>query len=171
MPALYIANASKQPHDFIYWVPESATPRRQRIPAGGQIRVYKDEIAMELVNSIVSQHQRYGMVRANEIDRTKPFVGLCYDVDRPVKVDKIMYADEHNAGVLQEASAEARKLSAGALHDAITRATEGTPLTLQNLDLEVVEQNGPTEAGINEVVTVSREASQAPVRVRTRRNR
>ena len=73
-----------------------------------------------------------------------------------------MYADEHNAGVQQEVSAEARKLSAAALHQAINRANEGTGLTLKGLGLDVVEQNGPTEAGLNESVTVSRDQVVAP---------
>ena len=171
MPALYIANASKQPHDFIYWLPESTTTRRQRIPAGGQISISSGDLPLEVITNIIKQHERFGMVRANEIDRRKPFVGLCYDIDKPVNVEKIMYADEHNAGVLQEASMEARKLSAGALHEAINRATEGTPLTLQGLDIEVVEQNGPTEAGLNEVVTVSRDPQQSQSRGRVRRPR
>jgi hypothetical protein len=171
VPKLYIANATKQNFDFIFWVSEVPQPRRQKIPAGGQIMVYQDNMTLEQINSIVKQHERYGLTRVSEIDRRKPFVGLCYDIDRPVKIEKILYADEHNAGVLQDVSMEARKLSAGALHDAILRATDRSPLTLQGLDMEVIEQNGPTESGLNEVVSVNRDNSAPPRAPRSRLRR
>ena len=44
MPSLYVANASKQPQDFLYWVPEGKAPLRQKIPAGGQAQIYKPDL-------------------------------------------------------------------------------------------------------------------------------
>lgn len=161
MPTLYVANASKQKHDFIYRVPEETSLRRQQIPAGGQITVYQPNAPIEVLRTIIDQHARYGLVDVADIDRRKPFVGVCYSLDKPIKVDKIMQADEHNAGVLQQASQEARKLSAAALHNAIDRATEGA-VKLESLELEVVEQNGPTEPGLNERVMVHRDGEDAP---------
>jgi hypothetical protein len=168
MTTLYVANASKQRHDFIYRVPEENSVRRQQINPGSQITVYQPNAPIEVLTSIVDQHKRYGLTDVAEIDRRKPFVGLCYSFDKPIKVEKIMYADEHNAGVLQEASQEARKMSAAALHAAIERATEGTA-KLESLELEVVEQNGSTEPGLNERVEVTRE--NKPVSERAPRGR
>ncbi len=165
MPTLYVANASKQKHDFIYRVPEENSVRRQQIPAGSQIVVYQPNSPIEVLRAIVDQHLKYGLMDVAEIDRRKPFIGICYSFDKPIKVDKIMQADEHNADVLQEASLDARKLSAAALHDAITQATQGA-VQIESLELEVVEQNGPTEPGLNEKVIVSR--SEEPPRRPTR---
>jgi hypothetical protein len=167
MPTLYVANASKQKHDFIYRIPEETSIRRQQIPAGGQITVYQPNASLEIVRAIVDQHLKYGLVDVADIDRRKPFVGICFSLDKPIKVDKIMQADEHNAGVLQEASLEARKLSAAALHNSINQATSGA-VQIESLELEVVEQNGPTEPGLNERVMVTREAGDSPSPIRGR---
>lgn len=158
MPTLYIANASKQKHDFIYRIPEENNVRRQQIQPGSQIVIYQPNAPQNVLSMIVDQHKAYGLVDVADIDRSKPFVGLCYCFDKPIKVEKIMYADEHNAGVLQETSQEARKMSAAALHAAIERVTEGGA-KLESLELEVVEQNGSTEPGLNERVEVSRDGS------------
>jgi hypothetical protein len=170
MPTLYVANASKQKHDFIYRIPEETSIRRQQIPAGGQIVVYQPNSSAETLKVIIDQHSKYGLIDISEIDRRKPFVGICYRFDKPIQVDKIMQADEHNAGVLQEASLEARKLSAAALHNAIDRATEGAA-KLESLELEVVEQNGPTEPGLNERVMVTRQGDNTPSPSRRGRSR
>lgn len=158
MPTLYIANASKQKHDFIYRIPEESNVRRQQIQPGSQIVIYQPNAPQNVLNMIIDQHKAYGLVDVADIDRSKPFVGLCYCFDKPIKVEKIMYADEHNAGVLQETSQEARKMSAAALHAAIERATEGGA-KLESLELEVVEQNGSTEPGLNERVEVTRDGA------------
>lgn len=158
MPTLYVANASKQNHDFIYRLPEETSFRRQQIPRGGQIVIYQANINADIVSIILDQHLRYGLVDSSKIDSTKPFVGLCYSIDKPINVNKIMYADEHNAGVLQNQSEEARKLSAAAIHDAINASTDGA-VRVERLDFEVVEQNKPSEPGLNEIVSVSRQGS------------
>lgn len=163
MPTLYVANASKQKHDFIYRIPEETSVRRQQIAPGAQIVVYQPNATLEVVKAIVDQHAIYGLVDVAEIDRRKPFVGLCYRFDKPINVEKIMQADEHNSGVLERESQEARKLSAAALHNAIERATEGA-VRIENLELEVVQQNGNSEPGLNETVSVTRDASEQPPR-------
>jgi len=163
MPTLYVANCSKQKHDFIYRIPEETSIRRQQIAPGSQIVVYQPNSALEIVKAIVDQHAIYGLVDVADIDRRKPFVGLCYRFDKPINVEKIMQADEHNSGVLERESQEARKLSAAALHNAIERATEGA-VRVENLELEVVQQNGSTEPGLNETVSVTREGTGEPPR-------
>lgn len=169
MPTLYIANASKQRHDFIYRIPEESAPRRQQIPAGGQIVVYQPNASMEVLSVIVDQHLRYGLMDVAEIDRRKPFIGLCYRFDKPINVEKIMQADEHNSDVLDEQSLDARKLSAAALHGAITEATGGAA-NIESLELEVVQQNGAGQPGLNERVIVSRpEEPPRPSRGRPRK--
>jgi hypothetical protein len=156
MPTLYVANASKQRHDFIYRIPEETSVRRQQIAPGGQITVYQPNAQPEVIRSIIDQHVRYGLVDVSEIDRRKPFVGVCYSIDKPIKVEKIMYADEHNSTVLTKASEEARQLSAAALHTALEQATEGAA-KVESLELEIVQQNGRDEPGLNEIVTVGQQ--------------
>jgi hypothetical protein len=161
MPTLYIANTSKQKHDFIYRIPEETSIRRQQIQPGSQIVVYQPGASLDVLRAIVDQHSVYGLIDVAEIDRRKPFVGICFRFDKAINVEKIMQADEHNSDVLTRESQETRKLSAAALHSAIERATEGQ-VRIDNLQLEVVQQNGNSEPGLNETVTVSREENPAP---------
>lgn len=154
MSILYVANTSKQHHDFIYRVPEEFHKiRTQKIMIGEQIRVYQDD-TIEKLNAIVEQHTRYGLAAANEVDRTKPFIGLLYQFDKPIDVNKFMYADEHNAGVYEEQGREIRQTAAAALHNQIEQVGSSQ---LQNLQAEVVEETNQTDRGINEVVEVNRD--------------
>ena len=167
MPTLYVANCSKQRHDFTYRVPEEVAVRRQQIMPGSQTAIYQPNVPMEIIRAIIDQHARYGLVDVNEIDRRKAFTGLCYSLDKPIKVEKFMYVDETNSSALQDASLEARKVSAAALHDILEKVTEGKG-KLESLEFEVVEQNKDNEAGINEILSVSRDNSATPTPPRGR---
>ncbi|MEJ0017529.1 MAG: hypothetical protein WDN25_13380 [Acetobacteraceae bacterium] len=155
---LYVANCSKQRVDFAYRVPEEiGAPRRQQIERGAQIMVFKRDLGLPAAKAIIAQHERYGIVPLDEIDRCKPFIGLCYSFDKPIPVDAIMRADEHNTGALEIASAESRVATAAALHQMLERSVEGAPTQLDSVEIEVVVQNGPHEPGLNEAVTVTRD--------------
>ena len=171
MTTLYVANVSKQRHDFNYRIPEENSIRRQQIMPGQQITVYQPDAAPEVLRAIVDQHTMYGLIDAAEIDRKKPFIGLCYSFDKPIKVEKIMYGDEHNQKVLTQNSQDARRHAAAALHQSISAATDGAA-KLEALDLEIVEQNDSRTAGLNEIISVSHEGQEAPPRRRptSRRN-
>jgi hypothetical protein len=164
MPTLYIANTSKQKHDFVYRIPEENGTKRQLIPAGGQITVYQAGATSEVLKSIIDQHLQYGLIDVADIDRRKPFVGLCYRFDKPIDVEKIMHADEHNAGVLTQISQEARKLSAVAAHAKINEDAN----LVDGFELEIVEQNRKGDPGINETVTVTRDGADPAPRGRGR---
>lgn len=160
MPTLYVANASKQRHDFIYRIPEEVGVRRQAIDPGSQIVVYQPNAGAPTIKAIIDQHRNYGLTDVAEIDRRRPFVGLCYQLDKPIKVEKIMYADEHNSEVLTGLSQEARQAAAAALHGSISKEVEkatGGVGRLEALEVELVEQNGSDEPGLNEVMSVSQD--------------
>jgi hypothetical protein len=154
MTILYIANTSKQHHDFLYRIPEEVGRTRvQKIPMGEQIRIHKED-TLEVLMAIVDQHARYGLTAADEVDRTKPFIGLLYQFDKPIQIEKFMYADEHNAGVYEEVGREIRQTAAAALHNQIEQVGDSQ---LQNLQSEVVEETRETDRGLNEVVEVNRD--------------
>lgn len=154
MAILYIANTTKQHHDFLYRVAEeNGRTRIQKIMSGEQIRVHKEETKDVLMN-IVDQHVTYGLVEAAKIDQTKPFIGLCYAFDKPIAVEKFMYADEHNMSVLEEQGREIRRTQAAALHGQIEQAGDSQ---LQSLQTEVVEQTRETDVGLNEIIEVSKD--------------
>lgn len=136
MTKLYVANTTKQVQQFHYWVGETQRPLVQEIPVGGQILVYKADAQRHELEKIIEQHERYGLVNVNEIDRTKAFIGCCYRYDEPVDIEKIMRAITHNDEVLQERGVESRKNSVAAL-DGTLRGSAGNDL--MNLETEVTE--------------------------------
>lgn len=164
---MYVANTTNKVHDFIYRLPETPTPRMQRIEMGSQIAISSD-LSTKEIDSIIEQHRPYGMVCVDEVDRTKPFIGLCYSLGKPVSLDKVRRALEHNQKVLTERGAEIRKESAVAVNNAIEQQAPG----IKALELSVVEEEtkknpNPT---IAEGVRVSRnEPSTPPGRKGSRR--
>lgn len=171
MPTLYVANCTKQSCDFVYRAPdEKKTLRRQMIRAGAQEVIYNKDATLQDIEGIVSQHTRYGMVRVSEIDRHTPFLGLCYDIDRPIKAETYMRAQDHNADVLQRQSRDARVLTATALHDAISRAG-GTEIGIKGLQVGTTEETASTDTGLNEAVEVDPTVSTTTPRIRTQRGR
>lgn len=161
MPILYVANTSKQHHDFVYRVPgDTQRTRVQKILMGEQIKVHKDD-SYEVLDNIVKQHQQYGLIEAAEVDRTKPFIGIMYQFDKPIHVEKFMYAEEHNSDVLIDQGKKIRQEAAAALHDHIQANTDAQLLNLQS---EVVEETRETDRGLNEVLEVSRDPAALQAR-------
>jgi hypothetical protein len=103
---LYIANGTKQVQSFWYRLPGSwAKPIELVIPQGMQVKV-PDDLLPEEVESILDQHSKYGLIKADEVDRSKPFTGLCYSIDKPVAPPKIEKLFNHNQKVLEQRTEE-----------------------------------------------------------------
>ncbi len=155
---LYIANCTKQVMDFHYRAPEQQRPMMQTIPIGGQIQIYKDTTQSDLEH-IIEQHQRYGLVQVSEIDRTKAFIGACYQIDRPIDVEKIMRAAEHNDEVLTERGQEFRKEAAAALDGQISANSPN----LTGLEVEIHEESKPGDntKKITETISVERDGRRS----------
>ena len=98
---MYVANATKQINQFWYKTLGRTTPIRQDIREGGQIQIAGD-LLPEDIDYIVGQHSQYGLVKVDEIDRTKTFTGLCYSLNTPIKMEKIQKLMMHNQEVLVE---------------------------------------------------------------------
>jgi len=164
---LYVANTTRQAHQFLYQVPEYPAPFMQNIPPGGQIAVSKDLNPVQL-EAVVQHHRMYGMVHADE--RPNGYSGLCYSVDKPVKLDRIQNAVVHNDAVLAERGRKQREDAAIAVNSQIeTQMREqDMPGNLRVLEMEAVEEvSGADTPRVAEGVRVSRE-SPAP-RARGRR--
>ena len=153
MAKLYVMNCKKQDEVFSYRVPESGQLINQSIPRGGQIQVYRDETEAVLL-AIAKQHTKYGMVAAADIDRTKPFINLAYQLDKPFTPDQIMYGLEHNTDVLEDRGIEQRTAAAVAISDLLDKAatTNGTVRSME-LQIEDVAKDAPT---LNERITVDK---------------
>jgi len=139
---LFIGNATKQNHDFVYWVPGAKAARTQRVPIGGQIMISGD-LDQAAVDSIIQQHAPYGLVASSEADHVREFVGLCYSVDRMIRVETLEKLMHHNTRVLVEKGKEIRREASVAGNDQLQTnlAESGRPETLRQMEASMVEEN------------------------------
>lgn len=137
---MYIANCSQQNHDFIYRMKNVPAPRMQPIPVGRQILISGDLEAPD-IEFILKQHAKYGLVHVSEIDRTRPFAGLCWS-EKSITVDKVKRLFLHNQGVLSERGKSQRQAAAVATMEQI-QSEQGNQSNLRSLEMSVEEV--PTE--------------------------
>ncbi len=162
MTKMYVANATPQNHNFIYRLPGKIDYIRQNIPAGGQVQLSGDLTTME-IDAVVEQHAPYGLVSAREVDRTKPFAGLCYALDKPVQLGKIESLIEHNREVMTERGRQLRTEAALAVNERVENELfeRQMPDTVRSLEMHVEEisrgQRGDDSPEFNEGVRVTRE--------------
>lgn len=165
MTKLYIANCKPQSENFSFRVIGTGQLVTQHIPAGGQIEIYRDTDRATL-EAIVEQHEQYGLIPVANIDRTKPFISLCYQYDKPITQNHIKYGIEHNTDVLTEVGRERRDQAAVAIGSNLERAADeaaGRP-QLKGMSLEIQEEKAPGDnsAGINEVIQVDHNHGDKP---------
>ena len=111
MSKFYVINCTNQIFDLCYRLPEKDKLCRMLVGIGQQIQI-SGNLSVPEVESLVQQLSIYGAICADEIDRTKPYIGLCYSLDYKVNIDRIRYGFEHNVGVLDELGREIRKSAA-----------------------------------------------------------
>ena len=155
---LYVANTTQQVQDFQYRMPDSLKIYKQTIAIGGQIQVPGD-ISTADIDFIVEQHAIYGMVDVKDIDRTKPYIGLCYSVDKHVNVERVKYALIHNNEVLVERGREIRKEAAVSVNNIIEEKTGGA--NSLEMSVEEIETKGK-DTEVNEKIRVSRSEAPTP---------
>lgn len=154
---MYVANCTNQVQAFLYRAPGTKSNRNQPIDIGRQVQISGD-LNTKDIEAIVEQHSKYGMVAVDEIDRTKAFVGVCYSIDKPVPIEKIKRAAEHNKGVLIEAGRENRKLAAVAVNNEVEKQAPGA---LNSLELSIEEQESKDgrDREVSENITVDKTAT------------
>ena len=128
MSTLYVANCTAQYQDFHFRVPaeDLALTRRvqvQRIAPGFQQQIL-GEAPLPVLEAIIEQHRPYGLVPFDEVVRTTEFIGMCYSFDKPVSMDRIGYALDHNKGVKFEEGEERREETAVAIGNIIDETIE-----------------------------------------------
>jgi hypothetical protein len=157
MVKLYVANCSKFAQDFLFKLPEQAKINnyRAQIPMGGQSLILGRDIDRDVAIHIIEQHKKYGLVAVSEIDRTKGYFGLCYQFDKPVDVERIMQAVQHNTEQLEVKGHEQRKLQAAALANTIDGIMAGTDDKLQSLEVVIKEEPKPGNNTPRSVETIS----------------
>jgi hypothetical protein len=136
MAKMFVANCTQQAHLFLYRLPESSGIRSQHILPGAQIQISGD-LTTPQIESIVRQHAKYGMVHVGDIERTRPFTSLCWQLDKPVNVNAIMKGLDHNHRILDARGQQFRKVAAVV---AASKAAELAPAPVPTYDVSVVEE-------------------------------
>jgi hypothetical protein len=137
---LFVANCTKQNLKFYYRLPENKSLKEQMIPIGTQASIHGPHLTMQDIDSIIKQHEPYGMKRSDELDRARDFVGMCYSVDRPCDVRHIENGMRINQNVLDERGKALRTAAAVAQHNAIEQQLERQGLgDLKSFKMEIEE--------------------------------
>lgn len=150
MPTLYIANTTKQHHQFTYRHREMSNPAIKEIRAGQQIPI--TDLTMDEVDSIVKQHEKYGLRSAKELSTLRGFVGLSYMVDKPVPIDAMLATFETNDSALEQGAQTRREVQAAATSEAVADSLnkltgiDKEAVRPKNLQLEVTEDTTGTRS-------------------------
>jgi len=139
---LYVANTTKQHHDFVYRALESVALRTQRIPVGMQVKI-SGNLSTPEIEYILKQHQRYGMYPVSEIDTAVGYISLLYSIDKPIPTSRIEQAIRYNDGVLTVRGKKIREESAIADSVRLEKNIEegDLPASLRQYEASIVEEN------------------------------
>lgn len=114
---LYIANCSRQAHNFNYKLPEKSQSFGVVIRAGSQHVIDNQS---DIIHHIIKQHERYGLQRCDKVD--KAFSGICYAIDKPVTVGRIEENAEQKIENLDDMSQAILEANTVSLSNAIDNA-------------------------------------------------
>jgi hypothetical protein len=143
MPSLYIANMSKQHHDFAFRLKGDPSIRYQSIRIGTQSRIAGD-LPLPMIEDIIQQHQRYGLKSVEEASRCRGFVGLCYSIGDPVKLfdqpDRLDEIQARNSEALNDRAEAIREDTAGAIATKIQETMHEAGVEVPRSELTIVEE-------------------------------
>jgi hypothetical protein len=148
MSRLFVANTSKLHHDFTYKLPHENTFRMETIRAGSQIRLSLD-MSLDVIAEIIHQHEPYGMKDANRLSNIKEYVGQCYNIDKPVPLDNLLYLFETNGPKLNERAKEEREEVAAATAAIIENKMQQLNIAVTSTEVTLEEDTRGTQS-INE---------------------
>ncbi len=153
---MFIANCTKQVQDFIYRPVESRGNRMQRIEIGQQIQLAGD-LNQSDIDAIVDHHALYGLLSVEDARKVRGrFVGMCYSIDKPVKIEDMQIVLSRNDDVLTDRGQELRKEAAVATSAAIQQGGDNSLRALETSITEVKKDGG--EPDVQEGVRVDRNA-------------
>lgn len=141
---LYIANATKQDHDFLYRMgfdPQAdrqGAPRVRLLPIkkGSQVAIEGNKEELE---AVIGQHRIYGIVDVKEFEKMPKFSGLVYSVGSPINVDRIYHALDHHDEVIDENAQEARENSTAATNAMIEDHARNANASVTETSFELKE--------------------------------
>lgn len=154
---LFVANTTKQHHDFTYRLPEDKNTRMETIKAGTQLAVGGD-LPSNIVAEIIKQHAPYGLRDANELSRLDDYVGLCYNIGKPVPLENMLFLFDSNDKQLDSRAVERRETEAVAIAQTVETMGRETGTPVRRTEIETQESTvGGAEPKLNSGIEVPRE--------------
>lgn len=177
MPAIHIANCTKQNHTIHFrtdyrqvlasGMKTAFSPATRRdIKPGQQVKIEADTI--DGAQAIVEQLAVYGMIGVAEISRARHFVPLIFNMEKSVSAHQIKQVMGFNVGIRQLEGRDRRRKAAVAVNEAVLAAvaanlTEQQIPVPDNTQMEVeFETASPLEEGETRVEEGFRLDEQAP---------
>lgn len=173
---MYVANGTQQAHNFMYRLPEKPGEFQLLIPPGGQVRLPHDMTVPE-IDSVIAQHQRYGMVQATpnfKFDRR--LAPLCYSLGHPVKLEQIHALVIANREVLTARGKKLREEAGVAIHAQMEEMMQRNQMPDRLIQVEASAQEDSQDPQFAEGVRISRSdeagrpASERPKVTRRKRS-
>ena len=137
MPKLYVANPTHQVHQFTYRLPDTPRHLIQEIPIGGQVLVAGRELPVPVIDGILEQHRRFGLISSNEAQRAPTFSGLVYSVDKAVPLTVLYALIDKLKGLLADRGRQAQRAAAIATNEYIQDAMQQANIPGRMNELEV----------------------------------
>ena len=169
---LFIGNATRQVMDFRYRDLETMAPRSQKIQPGSQIKISGD-LTTEMIDHVINQHDKYGMVAETKIDQARAFHGTCYAINQPITATRLVYLMDGNIEHLVKRGNEIRRTNAVAHSEGVNnvlRRAEREEIPVLELTVQQ-ERHDPSNSvpQMSEGILVSPDADAQPLSGRGRR--
>lgn len=153
---LYVANTTKQRHDFTFRRLEKTNLVHHPIRAGEQSIVLDG--TTEEIDYILRQHEIYGLIDATRIDQSKAYIGLCYSTEKPVASKIIEKAMRDNDQHLTRKSNDHRQASAFATSEKLRSEDNGWGDLVVSAEQRLKADEDPRDTNfVNETISVESE--------------
>jgi hypothetical protein len=134
---LFIANITKQIHDFHYVLPENKKIFVQPIASGSQIMLTVSDLEAQ---AVIDQHAKYNMVSVKDIKERTKFVGLTYQIGKAIDVELLQSGFTHNEMVLIREAQQRQEEIAGVIDHNVNSQAQELGVKVNETTFEVVEQ-------------------------------
>ena len=168
MPKLYIANTSRQNLNFLFRIPEERDIKRYSIQPGRQAMVI--DSTSDVIDSIIRQHEVYGIRRADDVTRDKRFAGVCYRVDKPIEIKSCIVVDDQNQEALIEQGRATRENVATYAQATIANLVKQHGEEAKGLEIEIKDETKENPQ-FHEIFSAERPTEMKDAKPRTRRAR
>lgn len=167
MAKLFVANTTVQFRDFMALLPENNRMLRQKIRPGQQMVVFDG--TMGEIEQIIQQNEIYGLTREEDVKRAKGFVGMIYQIDKPIGKSSLGIAGEGNHNALIEFGTETRENVANYAQASIANMMRQAGEESKSMEIEIKDM--AKDPVFHEVFSSDRPKNAPEAKARTRRKR